>query len=157
MKTISTRVKQRRLEWRGHLARMPNHRVPKISLFSWLPQTHPRGGPRKRWRDVIRKDLKEMRVTENKWYEKATTSKASWWHMCCTATSNEVDQHQKQQQQASDQTSTQVQCITCQNDMMRHKCLQERRKPISEQQGAVQCSICSRWFASRGGVAVHRC
>ena len=38
LKTISTRVKQRRLEWLGHLARMPNHKIPKISLFSWLPR-----------------------------------------------------------------------------------------------------------------------
>ena len=52
-----------------------------VCLFSWLPQTHPRGGPRRRWRDVIRKDLKEMGVPENSWYKKATTSKVRWRHM----------------------------------------------------------------------------
>ena len=163
LKTISTRVKQRRLEWLGHLIHMPNHRVPKISLFSWLPQTRPRGGPRRRWRDVIHKDLKEMGVPENKWYEKVITSKARWQHICRTSISIEIDQQQKQQQQASDQTPTQVQCTTCQqtfrreSDMKRHKGLQERKKPISEQQGAVQCSLCSRWFTSQGGLAMHHC
>ena len=28
---------------------------------------------------------------------------------------------------------------------------------MSEQEGAVQCVVCKRWFRSRGGLAVHRC
>ena len=32
--TITTRLKKRRLEWLGHLAVMPDHRMPKISMFS---------------------------------------------------------------------------------------------------------------------------
>ena len=55
MKTgVSEKVQKRRLEWLGHLARMPEHRLPKVMLFSWLPQPRPRCGPRKRWRDVGR-------------------------------------------------------------------------------------------------------
>ena len=27
----------------------------------------------------------------------------------------------------------------------------------AEQEGAVQCVVCERWFRSRGGLAVHRC
>ena len=34
--------------------------------------------------------------------------------------------------------------------------LAERQKPIQDQQGAVQCGICKRWFRSRGSLAVHR-
>ena len=43
------------------------------------------------------------------------------------------------------------------SDRKRHKCVAERRKPISEQHGAIQCTACSRWFRSRGGLAVHTC
>ncbi len=41
-------------------------------------------------------------------------------------------------------------------DLKRHKCLQERQKPVKDQQGAVQCGVCQRWFRSAGGLAVHR-
>ena len=72
------KVKRRRLEWIGHLARMDNDRHPKSSLFSWLPQTRPRCGRRKRWRDVVHKDLKDTEVDEKVWYEEARRSRAGW-------------------------------------------------------------------------------
>ena len=43
------------------------------------------------------------------------------------------------------------------NDKARHKCLDEIRKPVSEQQDTTQCQQCLRWFRSKGGLAVHRC
>ena len=49
------RVLKRRMEWLGHLARIPDQRMPKAALFGWLPQLRPRGGPRRRWRDVIKR------------------------------------------------------------------------------------------------------
>ena len=75
---ITEKVKKRRLEWLGHLARMPDHRLPKYVLFGWLPQSHPRCGPRKRWRDVMRRDLKDVGVEEGEWYEEARRSRAGW-------------------------------------------------------------------------------
>ncbi len=39
----------------------------------------------------------------------------------------------------------------------KHKCADERKKPLSQQKGAVRCISCNRWFGSRGGLAVHRC
>ena len=40
-------------------------------------------------------------------------------------------------------------------DKKRHKCVTERRKPVWEQHGAVQCERCHKWFRSRGGMAVQ--
>ena len=60
--TAAEKVRKRRLEWLGHVARMPDDRIPKTTLFSWLPQACPRCGPRRRWRDVIRRDLKDIGV-----------------------------------------------------------------------------------------------
>ena len=74
--TAEMKVMKRRLEWLGHLARMPDHRIPKICLFSWLSQPRPRGGPRLRWRDVIRKDLKVIGVSEDKWYDEVSASRS---------------------------------------------------------------------------------
>ena len=37
------------------------------------------------------------------------------------------------------------------------KCIDERKKLVNEQEGAVKCETCERWFRSRGGLAVHTC
>ena len=43
------------------------------------------------------------------------------------------------------------------SDKARQKCVDERQKPVSEQQGAVKCQQCLKWFRSKGGLTVHRC
>ena len=58
-KTVDTKIAKRRLEWMGHVARMPDHRMPK------LQKTCPPGGPRKRWRDVFCNDLQGIGVPKN--------------------------------------------------------------------------------------------
>ena len=50
----------RRLQWLGHVARMPDDRIPKVLLFSLLPQHRPPGGPRKCWWDCVAADLKAV-------------------------------------------------------------------------------------------------
>ena len=67
VETIETKLMKRRLEWLGHFARMKDDRLPEICLFGWLPQTRPCGGPRRRWRNLARKDLKAVQVGEV-WY-----------------------------------------------------------------------------------------
>ena len=69
--TITTKLMKRCLEWLGHVARMPNSRIPKITLFSWLPQPRPRCGPKRRWRDTVRKDLQIANINVNTWYDEA--------------------------------------------------------------------------------------
>ena len=39
----------------------------------------------------------------------------------------------------------------------RYKCVNERRKPVREQSGAVQCQSCEKLFRSKGELAVHIC
>ena len=60
------------------MASMADHRIPKSALFGWLPQVCPRCGPRRRWKDVIRRDLKDIEMDESKWYEEDITSRAGW-------------------------------------------------------------------------------
>ena len=155
--TAAAKVVKRRLEWLGHVARMPEHRLPKKALFGWLPRPRPPGGPQRRWRDLIRRDLKAIGVPEEKWYE-ATLSRVSWRQVCSQGL-----EHCDQQQPSLDQPQGQVQCPECrrcfrrESDRARHKCTSERQKPICEQRGAVQCPDCNRWFRSQGGLTVHRC
>lgn len=53
------------------LARMPTHHIPKVNLFSWLPQALTSGGPRRKWRDLTKWDLKAAGIPEHIWYGEA--------------------------------------------------------------------------------------
>ena len=162
--TVTTKITKRRLEWLGHVARMSNHRMPKIALFGWLPQTRPPGGPRKRWKDQIRKDLKLLGVSEAKWYDEANHSRDEWRAIYREGLQASLNHHQQRQgEEVLTQPQDRVWCQLCQrsfrreSDRKRHKCLEERSKPVWEQRGAVQCTTCQQWFHSKGGLTVHRC
>ena len=156
--TASMMVTGRRLQWLGHIARMPDHRIPKALFFGWLSQPRPRSGPRKRWRDVIRADLKVINVNEDDWYRKALTSRSEWKYLCreglrtYNAPSVELAA-----------AARNVICEVCHRtfsrecDKKRHKCTAERLKPVSQQKGAVQCINCNKWHRSKGGLSVHVC
>ena len=84
LETISTKLRKRRLEWLGHLVRMSDHRIPRISLFAWLPQARPFYGPKKRWRDVLKDDLTSLGISDGCWHEKAQ-DRSRWkdtWSQC---------------------------------------------------------------------------
>ena len=49
-----------------------------------------------------------------------------------------------------------VVCEEC-GRTFRRESRSEREKPLWAQRGATQCLVCSRWFRSKGGMAVHRC
>ncbi len=58
--------------------------------------------------------------------------------------------------------SSRVTCGVCnrsfrrQADLKRHRCREDRMKPILLQKGAIQCKECDQCFRSRGGLAVHK-
>ena len=156
LEAVTTKVAKRRMEWLGHLVRMSDVRTPKRMLFGWLPKTRPASGPRRRWRDVVRHDLKSLKVSEAHWYNAALHR--SGWRDIYEDRLQAAHHHQQLMP-----SQEQVQCQECRRmfrreaDRARHKCVTERRKPICEQRGAVQCVDCHRWFRSRGGLSVHRC
>ena len=43
---------------------MPNHHIPRICLFGWLPQTRPFHG--------LRDDLSSLGVSDGEWHDKAS-------------------------------------------------------------------------------------
>ncbi|XP_065197221.1 uncharacterized protein LOC135828726 [Sycon ciliatum] len=54
----SDTVRHRRLQWLGHVARMPDNRLPKLILFSFFSDPRPACGPRLRWKDLVARDLR---------------------------------------------------------------------------------------------------
>lgn len=142
-------LRRRRLEWLGHVARMPDDRLPKQVLFSRLPETRPACGPRLRWKDVVKADLQALGIYGS-WYALAQ-DRPQWRTASCSLPETRPD------------LSTSCVCVECgrlfrrSGDMARHKCRAERSRPIPEQRGSRQCRRCFRWFRSQGGFAVHNC
>ena len=134
LETIEDKLIKRGLEWLGHLARMSNKRIPKSALFGWLTQPRPRCGPKKRWRDAVRQDLKTISVGENNWHSEVNESREVWRALYKLG----VEDHVKSR--CTDRQSTQanygVFCDICkrsfrrEGNKKRHKCTAERKKPI---------------------------
>ena len=55
--SIETHISAMRLRWYGHVARMPDKRLPKY-LLDWIPMhgKRSRGRPRKSWLNCIKED-----------------------------------------------------------------------------------------------------
>ena len=51
----------------SHVVRMPGCRLLKSLLFGWLSESCPRCGPRRRWRYMTCKDVKDVGVDKSEW------------------------------------------------------------------------------------------
>ena len=126
VETVTDKIRKRRLEWLGYIARMPEHRTPKLVFFGWLPHARPPGGPRKRWKDQIRADLKAAGISEGVWYEDAS-SRTEWRANYCLGLESDMQSQLHQ----SAQPPTTVICHACgrsfrpEGDKKGHKCIQE--------------------------------
>ena len=66
-RNIINYVKAQTLSWFGHIKKMPENSLVK-RINKWKPFTgNPAGRPKSRWEDVVRNDLKEMKLI--KWAE----------------------------------------------------------------------------------------
>jgi len=56
--SIEAMLLKAQLRWSGHVSRMEDHRLPKITLYGELYSSHcDRGAPKKRYKDSLRKSL----------------------------------------------------------------------------------------------------
>ena len=142
--TMNIKLIRRRMQWLGHLAQMPNHRIPKMCFFGWLSEKRPQDGPKKRWKDIIR-NLNDLNIPESCWYDLANISSSAWrdhYHAC-------LESSQVSSGIVDLQT---VVCPECHRgfrricDLKRHKCIAEREKPIHQQKGAIECQTCKKYF-----------
>ena len=67
---ILSRNKSRRLRWTGHIARMEGRRAFKI-LTGKLAGKRPLGRHRRRWKDNIKMNLKEIGINTRNWVDSA--------------------------------------------------------------------------------------
>lgn len=70
--SMFTLLRQRRLRWLGHVRRMEDGRIPKDLLYGDLANgSRPRGRPKLRFRDVVKRDMKAIKLDPNEWEELA--------------------------------------------------------------------------------------
>ena len=66
------------LRWAGHVARMPNNRLPKKLMFGELQSGKRRvGGPKKRYKDTLKASLKSFNIEPDTW-EQAAQDRKVW-------------------------------------------------------------------------------
>jgi hypothetical protein len=71
-------IKSRRMNWAGHVARTGEGRGVYRVLFGRPEGKRPLGGPKRRWEDNIKMDLRETGIDEANWIRLAR-DRAQWW------------------------------------------------------------------------------
>ena len=76
--SIYTILMQSQLRWAGHVARMPDHRLPKWLFYGELQQgKRSHGGQKKRFKDTLKTSLKAFAITPDSW-EQTAMDRAMW-------------------------------------------------------------------------------
>ena len=73
---VSNIVSHMRLRWLGHLARMPDERLPKRVLFGHMDGSGLRGKSQKQWVNYVREDLQIAGLSYTWW--KKSQDRAGW-------------------------------------------------------------------------------
>ena len=143
---ISTRLEQLRLEWFGHVCRMPEHRFPRKWLLGSFLSRRPAYRPRLRWRNLARRDLGRRNVRYSSWYP--ITQVRQEWRQFYTAQCDD------------EKPPKDFDCEICgryfrrQADCNHQKCSAGHALPVRLQAGSRQCS---KMVQQRWGIAVHNC
>uniref|UniRef100_A0A7I4Y3C4 Ribosome biogenesis regulatory protein n=1 Tax=Haemonchus contortus TaxID=6289 RepID=A0A7I4Y3C4_HAECO len=59
---VQLKMREQRLRWFGHVLRRPKSHPIREAMEFEAKGKRPRGAPKKRWRDVIKRDLAEDKV-----------------------------------------------------------------------------------------------
>lgn len=77
VKNILNVLRTRRLQWAGHVYRMPETRLPRRFLTSWVPHSRPVGRPYFTYGHGLECDLKEAGLNKKGW-GKLAMDRVSW-------------------------------------------------------------------------------
>ena len=61
--SIKEKVREMRLRWYGHMQRMEENNEVRAIIDMIVPGKIPRGRPRGRWMDCVRRNIQELRIT----------------------------------------------------------------------------------------------
>ena len=68
-------IEKKRLQWYGHVKRMPEDRIPKV-IMEWTPQERrKRGHPRKTWTQGVQAAMETRNLEPEQWRNREE------WHL----------------------------------------------------------------------------
>jgi hypothetical protein len=60
-------IRKKRLQWYGHVKRMPEERIPKL-IMEWIPkERRKRGRPRKTWMEGVQAAMTVRNLEQSQW------------------------------------------------------------------------------------------
>ena len=176
MSSIESFIITMRLKWIGHVRRMPDERLPKKMLNSMLAEgVRVRGKPAKRWKDVIKGDMKDYGIDQKNWWTlSAKENKSKWrshifkaekkWEKNRTRKLEEKRKARKKKQAEREERERKEgvigkhKCDTCGRSYTTRSALfLHTRKIHPEVKPALECKACKRKFTSRSGLSRHIC
>lgn len=133
--SIECMIHCRQLRWAGHVLRMPDSRLPKITLYGQLAEgTRLRGGPKKRYKDQLKKTLKNFLLRPDD-LEVMVQDRTQWRTVCLEgAGSFEAERNRLREERRR----------------RRHEGHNQLMDP------ELQCPDCGRQCGSRIGLYSHR-
>jgi hypothetical protein len=60
-------IEKKRLQWHGHVKRMPEERIPKLILEWVRAEGRKRGRPRKTWMEGVHAAMTARNLEQNEW------------------------------------------------------------------------------------------
>lgn len=119
------------LRWTGHVLRMPDHRLPKIALYSELSKgKRTTGGQRLRFKDMIKRNMKRAGVPHETW-EQDALDRVKWRKTVKSATTTIEKIRRTEYNRAHD------------------------RRHNQDPTGDFPCSNCQRRCRSKAGLKAH--
>ena len=138
MKEIMEEV-VRWMQWLGHVARMPDTRMPKQILFGRFVKARPFHGVKMRWKDRVKKDMLSLNIWSG-WYNEAQDRK-KWYESYHAGVADKLQKRLENEEEkrsfrrqtvlqshVPDATASSLTCQQCHRkfsrsgDMRRHKC-----------------------------------
>jgi len=135
--SVEALINHRVLRWTGHVIRMADNRLPKITLFSELENgSRPHGCPKRRYRDHLRDVLNSCGIPTDTLEEKAY-NRPTWRALCHQGVAKFEDNRRLNLEEK------------------RHQRHQRRLNPPSTQTIGFPCPHCPRILKARIGLYSH--
>src|SRR5579871_4304654 len=133
--SIDTLLRESQIRWAGHVARMPDHRLPKIIFYGEIQNgRRSQGGQKKRFKDTLKTSLKSFGIDHDTW-ENTAQDRTTWRSFIRKgATLYETSQRVAAQQRRMDRKT------------------REAQTPV---EADIPCPQCSRTFRARIGLTSH--
>ena len=128
----------RQMRWAGHVLRMPESRLPRRVLYGQLSTgTRARGGPKKRYKDQLRRTLSAFDISPQN-FEAVATDRAEWRAVCHRGALHfEAN-------------------LTAQRNDKRRRRHERALQPPPPPDPDLRCTDCGRQCGSRIGLYSHR-